>query len=83
MLTQKIEDVLSKPVVKDNQAELFRTAYQAIRGKQIDLSALHSQKVFAIVAHDADGFQQRRRVQIKDRLCARLVARLHAVAGEA
>ena len=36
-----------------------------------------------LVAHDADGFQQRHGVEIEDRLCARLVARLHPVTRQA
>ena len=37
----------------------------------------------SIVAHGAHGFQQRHAVEVEDRLGARLVAGLHAVAGQA
>jgi hypothetical protein len=36
-----------------------------------------------VVAHDADGFEQRHAVEIENRLGAGLVAGLHAVAGQA
>src|SRR3972149_5069545 len=37
----------------------------------------------AVVAHHPDGFQQRHAVEVEHRLCARLIADLHAVAGGA
>ena len=45
-----------------------------------DLSA---GKEARLVAHGAHGFQQRDRIEVEDRECARLVASLHAVAGQA
>jgi hypothetical protein len=62
------------------------------RGERVDRRAeknlrrrgqLAAREELRIVAHDAHGFEQRHAVEVEDRLCARLVAGLHAVAGQA
>ncbi len=45
--------------------------------------SLRPERNFAVVAHDADGLEQRHGIEVEDGLGAGLVARLHAVAGEA
>jgi hypothetical protein len=44
---------------------------------------LAAREEFRVVAHDANGFEQRHAVEIEHRLGAGLVAGLHAVAGQA